>query len=88
MVIVVGELRRVEQGRPVVLLVIAEHADVGFHPLIVVFDLSLCLRVIGRGESLVDIERFEEASSVIGGEQGTPICIVDPGYSVVFPHVS
>jgi len=88
MVIVVGELRRVEQGRPVVLLVVAEHADVGLHPLVIIFDLSLGLRVIGRGESLVDIERFEEASCVIGCEQGTPICIVDPGYSVMFPHMS
>jgi len=88
MVVVVGELCCVEQGCPIVLLVIAEHADVGLHPLIVIFDLSLCLRVIGRGESLVNVEHFEEASCVISCEQGTPIGVVDPGYSMVFPHVS
>ena len=87
MVVIVGELRRVEEGRPVVLLMVAEHVDVGLHPLVIIFDLSLCLWVIGRGESLVDIERFEEASGVISCEQGAPICIVDSGHSVVFPHV-
>jgi len=87
MVIVIGELRRVEQGRPIVLLVIAEHVNIGFHPFVVVFNLSLCLWVVGHGESLIDVKHLEEASCVICCEQQASICIVDPGHSMMFPHM-
>ena len=61
---------------------IAEHADVRFYPFVIVFHLSLCLWVIGCGEALIDVQGLEEASGIIGCECGSPIRIVDPGYTM------
>jgi len=85
--VIVGELRRVEEVCPIVLLTIAEHADVCLHPFVVVLHLSLCLWMVGGREPLVDVQRFEEALCVIGSEEGPSICIVYSGNSVILPHV-
>ena len=54
-VVIVCEFCHVEQVRPVVLLVVAEHVDVGLDPFVIVLDLSLCLGVIGGQEPLVNM---------------------------------
>ena len=55
MVVIVRKFCSVEQVCPVVLLVIAEHADVRFEPLVIVLHLSLCLWMICGGEALIDV---------------------------------
>jgi len=53
--VIVCEFCCVEQVCPIVLLVVAEHADVGLDPFVIVFDLSLCLGMIGSQEVLVNV---------------------------------
>ena len=55
---------------------VTEHADVGLNPFIVVLHLSLCLRVVWCGESLIDVEGLEESLCVLGGEGGASVCVV------------
>jgi len=69
------------------LLLVAEHADVGLDPFVVVLDLSLGLWMIGCRELLVDVQGLEEVSGVIGREGRTPVCVVYLGDPVVFPHM-
>jgi len=87
-VVVVCEFGQVEQVGPVILLSVAEHADVGLDPLVVILDLSLGLWVVGGQEPLINVQGLEEALGVIGCESGASVCVVDLGDPVVFPHVS
>jgi len=41
--IVIRKFRHREEVGPIILTVRTEHAEIGFHPLVIVFDLSLCL---------------------------------------------
>ena len=45
-VIVVSKFGRVDEVRPIVLMIQAKHAQVGFQPLVVTLDLSLSLWVV------------------------------------------
>jgi hypothetical protein len=67
--------------------VVAEHADVGLNPLIVILHLTLSLRVVSGGEVLVNVEGLEEASCVISCEHGASISVVDLWNAMQFPHV-
>jgi len=51
--VVVRELGEREKIRPVVLLIVAIHAEVLFQSLIHTLRLTICLRVKGGGESLL-----------------------------------
>ena len=82
-VVVVCELCCVEQVHPIVLLVAAEHVDVGLNPLVVVLDLSLHLWVVGCGEVLVDVQGLEEPLGVVSCEGGATVCVVDSGGAVM-----
>jgi hypothetical protein len=86
-VIVIGELRSVEEVGPIILLVVAEYSQVGTDPFIVVLHLSLGLWVVWGRESLVDSQSLEEASGVFGCEQRALICIVDLRDPVEFPYM-
>jgi hypothetical protein len=57
--------------------VVAEHADVGLDPLIVILYLTLRLGVISGGEALVDVEGLEEVSGIISCERGASISVMD-----------
>jgi hypothetical protein len=87
-VVIVCEFHCVKKLAPIVLLVIAEHVDVGLNPFVVVLHLSLGLWVIGCGEPLIDVQCFEEPSNVICHECGSPICVMDFGDTMQFPHMS
>jgi hypothetical protein len=87
-VVVVNELCHVEQFTPIVLLVIAEHVEVHFNPLVIVLYLPLCLWVVACGEALVDVEGLEEPSSVVCHECCPSVCIVDFRDTMQFPHMS
>jgi hypothetical protein len=87
-VVIVGEFCHVELFTPVILLVIAEHADIGLDPLVIVFHLSLCLWVVCCGEALVNMQGLEELSGVVCCECGPSVCIVDLRNTMQFPHVS
>ena len=50
-VVVIQKLRHREKVGPIILSVRTEHAEICFHPLVVVFNLSLCLRMIGGQEA-------------------------------------
>jgi len=67
-VVVVRKLRHQEEVGPIVLTVRTEHAEIGFHPLVVVFDLSLRLRMIGGREAGFYSESLVEAFRKRGGE--------------------
>ena len=81
-VVIVCEFGGVEKVTPIVLLVVAKHADVCFDPFVIVLDLSLGLRVVSCRESLINVEGLEEASGVISRERGASIRIVHLGDSV------
>ena len=66
---------------------IAEHPNIGFHPFVVVLHLSLCLRVVGHGEVLINVQGFEEALGIVGCEEGTLVCIVYSGCTMVLPYM-
>jgi len=86
-VVVVCELGSVEEVCPIILLSIAEHADVGLAPLVIVFYLPLSLWVVCSGESLVDVQGFEKASGVLGCECGPSVRVVYLGDAVMLPHM-
>ena len=77
-----------EEIGPVILLVVAKGAEVGFKPFVVVLDLTLCLGVVCRGKSLINTKGLEEPACVVHHEHAASICIVDAGYSVGLPYVS
>ena len=55
-VIVVGELRGVQEVLPVILSVVAEHTEVRFESFVIALNLSLGLGVICCGQALVNPE--------------------------------
>jgi hypothetical protein len=63
---------------------IAEHSDVCLNPLVVVLYLALCLRVVGHGKLLVNVEGLEEVVCIVGGAS---VCVVDLWDSVKPTHV-
>lgn len=62
---------------PVVLLVIAEHTEVGFDFLVFALDLPVALWVVGGGQSDSDTEPLEEGSHEPGSKLGTTIGVYD-----------
>ena len=71
------ELSSREMIHPVVLLVIAEHAEVGFDFLVLALDFAIALWVIGGGQLDSDTEPLEEGSHEPGGKLGTTIGMYD-----------
>ena len=61
---------------------VAEHADVGLNPLVIVFYLSLCLQVVWCGESLINVKGFEEPPCVFCSEGGASVRVVYFGDSM------
>ena len=71
------ELSSREMIYPVVLLVIAEHAEVGFNFLVFVLDFAIALWVVGGGQPDSDAEPLEKGSHEPGGKLGTTIGMYD-----------
>ena len=76
-VIVESELGEREVVDPVVLLVIAEHSEVGFDLLVFAFDFTVALWVIGGDQPDSDAKPLEEGSHESGGKLGTTIGTYD-----------
>ena len=72
------ELSSREMIHPVVLLVIAEHAEVGFDFLIFALDFAVALWMVGGGQPDWDAEPLQEGSHESGGKLGTTIGVYDP----------
>ena len=72
------ELSSREMIYPVVLLVIAEHAEVGFNFLVFAFDFAVALWMAGSGQPDSDAESLQEGSHESGGKLGTTIGMYDP----------
>jgi hypothetical protein len=68
-VIVVGEFRHRQQICPIVLSMRIEHPQVRLHPLVVIFDLTLCLWVVCHRETQFDSEVFVDALREISHER-------------------
>ena len=64
--IVVSEFSEEKEQRPVVLLVIAEYAEVLFKGLVESFSLSVSFRMIARGEVNLHIQRLSEGLEEAG----------------------
>ena len=71
--IVVSEFSEGKERRPVVLLVIAEYAEVLFEGLVESFSLSISFRMIARGEVNLHIQRLSEGSEEAGDKLGSAV---------------
>jgi len=65
-----------------------EHAEVGLHPLVVIFDLSLRLRMIGGREAGFYTKSLVEAFRKCGGEGRSSVRSMYQRDSMQFPDVS
>ena len=72
------ELSSREMVHPVVLLVIAEHTEVGFDLLVFALDFAIALWVVGGGQPDSDAEPLKEGSHESGGKLGATIGVYDP----------
>ena len=72
------ELSSREMIHPVVLLVIAEHAEVGFDFLVLALDFAIALWMVGGGQPDSDAEPLQKGSHESGGKLGTTIGVYDP----------
>ena len=66
--IVVGELREQKEFRPVILLIIAEDAEVLLECLISAFSLTITFRMISRSEMKSHVEGFSKQAEKVGDE--------------------
>jgi hypothetical protein len=76
-----------QQICPIVLLVQTEHPQVGFHPFVVIFDLSLSLWVIHCGEMQLDSKVLIDTFCKICSKCQTTISAVYEGDPVQFPDM-
>ena len=76
------ELSGREMIDPVVLLMVTEHPEVGFEHLVLTFDFTVALWVIGGGQPNSDAEPLEKGLHESGGKLGTTIGVYDPRQSV------
>jgi hypothetical protein len=71
--IVVSEFSKGKERRPVVLLVVAEYAEVLFECLIESFSLSISFRMIARGEVNLHVQHLSEGSEEMGNKLGSAV---------------
>ena len=62
---------------PVVLLMITEHPEVGFDLLVLTFDFTVALWVIGSSQLDSDAKSLKKGSHESGGKLGTTIGMYD-----------
>jgi hypothetical protein len=86
--VVVCELRRVEEVRPIILPISAEHAEIRLQPFVIVLHLPLCFRMIGSRETWVDTKRPVQVLHVRGSELGPAVGVVGQWKPVQGPDVS
>ena len=82
------KLRHRKEISPIVLTVRAEHAEICFHPLVVILDLSLRLRMIGGREAGFDSKPLVQAFCKHGGEGRSSVRSMYQRDSMQFPDVS
>ena len=75
-VVVVCELGSVQEVLPVILLVVAEHVEVGFKPLVIALNLPLGLGMGCSGKALVDAEASVKGPHVWVIELWSLVCVV------------
>ena len=72
------ELSGWEMIDPVVLLMVTEHPEVGFDLLVLAFDFTVALWVVGGSQPDLDTKPLEKGSHESGGKLGTTIGVYDP----------
>ena len=81
--IVVSKLRKGQEFRPVILLIIAVHSDVLFEGLIDTFGLAVAFRVVPRGKVEFHVQCFSERPEEMGDKLRTSVQS-DVGRDTVF----
>ena len=72
------ELSGREMIDPVVLLMVTEHPEVGFDLLVLTFDFTVALWVIGGGQPNSDAKPLKKGSHESGSKLGITIGVYDP----------